>query len=71
LVSDSRTELEKFVETVAMDREWFENFIIKFIDWDANASLDIKEIPFNKNKNVILPKKRVGRWLKWHSATRA
>jgi hypothetical protein len=70
-VSDDRTNLESFVEGVQMDREWFESFIIKFIEWDSNASLDIKKIPFNENKNVILPKKRVGRWLKWHSATRA
>jgi hypothetical protein len=65
-----RVELEKFVDTVTMSREWTEMFIGKFIEWDSKASLDPTTLDFNTNKSLFVPKKRIGRWLKWHSAIR-
>jgi len=65
-----RVELEKFVETVTMDRTWIEKFMLKFIEWDSKASLDPTVLDFNTNKSQPIPRKRIGRWLKWHSAIR-
>jgi hypothetical protein len=58
------------VETVTMERTWIEKFMLSFIEWDAKASLDPTVLDFNTNKSLFTPKKRVGRWLKWHSAIR-
>jgi len=66
----ARVELEQFVETVTMERTWIERFMLNFVEWDSKASLDPTELDFNVNKNLFLPKKRIGRWLKWHSAIR-
>jgi hypothetical protein len=58
------------VETVTMDRTWIERFMLKFIEWDSKASLDPTVLDFNTNKSQPIPRKRIGRWLKWHSAIR-
>lgn len=56
-----RVELEKFVDTVTMERTWIEKFMLNFIEWDSKASLDPTVLDFNTNKSLFIPKKRIGR----------
>jgi hypothetical protein len=54
-----------------MSKEEFNTFFDAFISWDADSSLVPKEKTLNVYRADDLPKARVGRWLKWHSATLA
>lgn len=70
LSDEARGPVEELAPAV-MKEEEFNTFFNAFIAWDVESSLVPKERTLNVYRQDDLPKARVGRWLKWHSATRA